>query len=193
MDAQTAGRTGATGGSGATIGPAGRPTALLPLSHLVRISAYWLGLTAIDGAVGRYVQERLTFGDLVAPTGIGEATALITAGGTIVAVLVQPTVGTISDYTVSRFGRRKPYIIVGSILDVAFLAGLRPVGLRANLAVFIDRCRNARQVKASRHDSSQRRQLRLPRPLKSADVLLHCRVMYAEAARDFTLRYSFDM
>ena len=29
-----------------------RPTALLPIGHLVRISLYWLGLTAIDGAVG---------------------------------------------------------------------------------------------------------------------------------------------
>ena len=48
-----------------------RPTALLPLTHLIRISLYWLGLTAIDGAVGRFVQDRLNFGDLVAPTQIG--------------------------------------------------------------------------------------------------------------------------
>jgi MFS family permease len=137
MDAQTAGRTGATGGSGATIGPAGRPTALLPLSHLVRISAYWLGLTAIDGAVGRYVQERLTFGDLVAPTGIGEATALITAGGTIVAVLVQPTVGSLSDYATTRWGRRKPFIVVGSLLDLVFLLGIATANSVVALAAMI--------------------------------------------------------
>ena len=30
----------------------------------------------------------------------------------------------ISDYTVTRWGRRKPYIVVGSLLDVVFLAGI---------------------------------------------------------------------
>ena len=37
----------------------GRPTALLPVGHLIRISLYWLGLTAIDGAVGLFIQNRL--------------------------------------------------------------------------------------------------------------------------------------
>ena len=32
-----------------------RPTTLLPASHLLRISAYWLGLTAIDSAVRKPV------------------------------------------------------------------------------------------------------------------------------------------
>ena len=42
----------------------------------------------------------------------------------IVAVAVQPTVGSISDYTISRWGRRKPYIAIGSVLDVVFLIGI---------------------------------------------------------------------
>jgi MFS family permease len=37
---------------------------------------------------------------------------------------VQPTVGAISDYTVSRWGRRKPYIAIGAVLDVVFLVGI---------------------------------------------------------------------
>ena len=32
-----------------------RPTALLPIAQLLRISLYWLGLTAIDAAVGLFV------------------------------------------------------------------------------------------------------------------------------------------
>ena len=39
------------------------------------------------------------------------------------AVAVQPTVATISDYTISRWGRRKPYIFIGALLDVVFLYG----------------------------------------------------------------------
>src|SRR4029079_12440359 len=37
---------------------------------------------------------------------------------------VQPTVGSISDYTITRWGRRKPYIAIGSVLDVIFLIGI---------------------------------------------------------------------
>ena len=44
-----------------------RPTATLPIGHLLRISLYWLGLTAIDGAVGLFIQNRLKFGPF-APT-----------------------------------------------------------------------------------------------------------------------------
>ena len=36
-----------------------RPTALLPIPQLVRISLYWLGLTAIDAAVGLFITNRL--------------------------------------------------------------------------------------------------------------------------------------
>ena len=42
----------------------------------------------------------------------------------LIAVLVQPIAGSISDYTISRFGRRKPYILVGTLLDVVFLIGI---------------------------------------------------------------------
>ena len=44
--------------------------------------------------------------------------------GAIVGILIQPTVGYISDYTVSRWGRRKPYIVFGSLLDAVFLLGI---------------------------------------------------------------------
>lgn len=116
---------------------AGRPTALLPLTHLVRISLYWLGLTAIDGAVGRFVQDRLNFGDLVAPTGIGTAMTIITLGGTLIAIVVQPTVGSMSDYAVSRWGRRKPFIVAGSLIDLVFLLGIATANSVLALAAFI--------------------------------------------------------
>src|SRR6185437_3051179 len=40
------------------------------------------------------------------------------------AIVVQPTIGSISDYTMSRWGRRKPYILIGASLDVVFLLGI---------------------------------------------------------------------
>ena len=50
--------------------------------------------------------------------------AIIMLAGAVAPILIQPTVGVISDYTITRWGRRKPYIVIGSLLDVVFLAGI---------------------------------------------------------------------
>jgi MFS family permease len=102
----------------------GRPMASLPIGHLIRISLYWLGLTAIDGAVGLFVQNRLNFGGFADPLEVGRISFLISIPVAVLSIIIQPTVGAISDYTVSRWGRRKPYIVFGSVLDVVFLAGI---------------------------------------------------------------------
>ena len=102
-----------------------RPTLTLPLGHLIRISLYWLGLTAIDGAVGLFIQNRVNFGPFaVDPLEVGRVLFLLSIPVALISILVQPTVGSISDYTVSRWGRRKPYIVIGSVLDVVFLVGI---------------------------------------------------------------------
>ena len=103
---------------------AARPTALLPLSNLVQISAFWLGLTAIDSAWSLFVQLRLTYSDLRGDVGLGLASAIVAVGGGLVSIAVQPTVGSISDYTRSRWGRRKPWIVFGSLLNIVFLVGI---------------------------------------------------------------------
>ena len=62
---------------------------------------------------------------------------MLQVAGLIIAVLVQPTVGTLSDYTVSRFGRRKPYIAVGTVLDLVFLVGLATSNTVLAVAAFV--------------------------------------------------------
>jgi MFS family permease len=113
------------GDPSASEGVSVRPTTILPLGQLVRISLYWLGLTAIDGAVGLFNQNRLNFGPFAPdPLEIGRITFLISIPVAVISILIQPTAGSISDYTVSRWGRRKPYIVIGSLLDLVFLAGI---------------------------------------------------------------------
>lgn len=51
----------------------------------------------------------------------GLALGAITLAGVVTAIIVQPTVGAISDYAVTRWGRRKPFIVIGSLLDIVFL------------------------------------------------------------------------
>ena len=56
-----------------------RPTADLPIGHLVRISLYWLGLTAIDGAVGVFTQNRLNFDGFAPELEVGRIGVVSTA------------------------------------------------------------------------------------------------------------------
>jgi MFS family permease len=101
----------------------GRPTMPLPMAQLVQLSLYWFGISAIWGGLHNVIlQERMT--DLVSVTEVGRALGLVTVAGVIMAIIVQPTVGSISDYTISRWGRRKPYIAIGATLDVVFLVGI---------------------------------------------------------------------
>jgi MFS family permease len=103
--------------------PEERPEAALPLAQLLQISIYWFGISAIWGGLHNVIlQERM--GLLVAHEEVGRALGVMEFAGVVIAILVQPTVGTISDYTITRWGRRKPYIAIGAALDVLFLLGL---------------------------------------------------------------------
>ena len=111
--------------AGAAVAPAaeiGRPTERLPLLQLLQLSVYWFGISAIWGGWEVIGQARMD--DIVGKEFAGRALALMDLAGAVVALLVQPTVGSISDYTMSRWGRRKPYIAIGATLDVIFLIGL---------------------------------------------------------------------
>jgi MFS family permease len=114
----------------------GRPTLLLPLRQLVQLSIYWFGINAIWGAIdGVILQARME--SFVGVGNAGIALAIAKLGGVIVAILVQPTVGSISDYTMSRWGRRKPYIAIGASLDVLFLIGIATSNVFLALVAFL--------------------------------------------------------
>jgi MFS family permease len=114
-----------------------RPTPDLPIGALVRISAFWLGLTSIDAVVNATIQARLEYDNLVAPGTEGMALAFIAVVTFVFSVAVQPTVGSISDYTTTRWGRRKPYIVVGALLDVVFLLGIATANSLLAITAFV--------------------------------------------------------
>jgi MFS family permease len=119
-----------------------RPTARLSPRDLFQISVYWLAINALWGGIdlillpylmSQFVcagapdqtcvgHERAIFGGVVVSKEI--ALSIIAFAGAFVAMLVQPVVAATSDYTITRWGRRKPYIFIGTLLDVVFLAGL---------------------------------------------------------------------
>jgi MFS family permease len=114
----------------------GRPTRALPLLHLLNLSVYWAGLNAVWGGLGFVVypaRMSATYGEAWGPTVV----TLFETIPVLFAVLVQPTVATISDYTMSRWGRRKPYILIGAILDVLFLWGFASTNYLVVMFAFI--------------------------------------------------------
>jgi MFS family permease len=115
----------------------GRPTRRLPNRELIRISLYWLGLSSIFAGLSFILAGRLEFTGLVEKADAGRTLFLISISGAIIAVIVQPTIGSISDYTISRWGRRKPYIFIGSVLDLVFLVGIAYSNSLIAIAAFI--------------------------------------------------------
>ena len=115
----------------------GRPTRLMPVTHLVRISLYWLGISTVWSGILYIVNGRLQFTGLVPKGSEGIGGLQIAVVGMVIAIVVQPTVGTISDYTMSRWGRRKPYIFIGASLDLVFLAGVATSNSIAAIAAFV--------------------------------------------------------
>jgi MFS family permease len=99
-----------------------RPTVRLPLRQLFQLSVYWFGINAIMGGLGIVVQKQVP---LFVPAPWDAVAIVVQSVLTmLMAAAIQPTIGTISDYTISRWGRRKPFIAIGATLDVLFLIGL---------------------------------------------------------------------
>ena len=112
-----------------------RPTATLPLRQLFQLSFYWLGINTIMGGLGVVVQTRIPA--LVPAPWDGPAIALQSVLTMLMAAAIQPTIGALSDYTISRWGRRKPYIAIGATLDVLFLIGIGLSNSYITLVVFL--------------------------------------------------------
>jgi MFS family permease len=101
---------------------AGRPTTPLPFVHLLNLSVYWAGLNAVWAGLG-FVVYPTRFSEMFGAAYAPVYQTLFETIPVLFAMIVQPTVATISDYTVTRWGRRKPYIVIGAVLDVVFLWG----------------------------------------------------------------------
>jgi len=96
----------------------------LPLWQLVTLSIYWFGIVIIWGGLNKIILPAMIADQPGGAENLGILLAILVTVGVIAPIVIQPTVGMISDYTVTRWGRRKPYIFVGALLDVVFLFGI---------------------------------------------------------------------
>jgi MFS family permease len=95
------------------------------LSHLdfVLLAIYWIAIGYLWQSLGTLILPDLVQ-QLVGPNDKGKALSLLEGIGTLMAVVWQPMMGAVSDRSRSRFGRRRPFIVGGTLGDVVFLIGI---------------------------------------------------------------------
>jgi MFS family permease len=87
----------------------------------ITYNLYWLGLNMATGSLTPVVLPFVVVqfvGDAVKGTYLG----VLRSAGLLVAILVQPVAGLLSDRSTLRMGRRRPFIVIGTLLDLGFLA-----------------------------------------------------------------------
>jgi MFS family permease len=84
------------------------------------ISLMWLGISYLWGGVNGVILPNLN--SRFIDDGIkGSSLGIITAAGMVVAIIVQPAAGALSDINRSAWGRRRPFILAGGVTVVLVL------------------------------------------------------------------------
>jgi MFS family permease len=100
-----------------------RPRTSLRLGQLIQISVFWFATNAMWGGWEIFQQKRaIQLLGSEQEAGLGLAVMELLAMP--VGALAMPIMGSISDYTTTRWGRRKPYILVGSTMSLLALVSL---------------------------------------------------------------------
>ena len=103
----------------------------------VKITIFGFALAALWSSLHSIVLP-LRLLDMVAETEKNTRLGLLTFVGLLLAMIVQPIAGAISDRYGFKWGRRRPYILIGSLLGILLLPG---IGLfQSYIALFIIYC-----------------------------------------------------
>ena len=87
------------------------------------INLFWLGMNIRNTAVGSIFVPFLV-AQYAPADWKNTALSAISTAGLIIAMLVPPIAGLFSDRSTSRFGRRRPFILIGTLLDLVFLVAI---------------------------------------------------------------------
>ena len=99
------------------------------------LSLYWVAIGYLWTSLGGLILPDMII-QLVGREHEGFALGVLEAVGSLMAVVWQPIAGALSDRTSSRFGRRRPFIVAGTIGDVLFLIGLALSGTFGLVLIF---------------------------------------------------------
>lgn len=99
----------------------------LNMAQLLTLNAYWVGLSFMWNSIHPILLPAILLNyvpDAKKNTYLG----LLTFVGLIIAMIVQPISGALSDGWKSRFGRRRPLAVLGTLFDFLFLSVLAWAG-----------------------------------------------------------------
>ena len=99
----------------------------LKLPQLLVLNAYWIGLSFMWNALHPIILPAVLL-NYVPDEKKNTYLGLLTFTGLLIAMLVQPLSGALSDGWKSRFGRRRPLIVAGTLFDFVFLSVLAWTG-----------------------------------------------------------------
>ena len=95
----------------------------LSLPKLLVLNAYWVGLSFMWNALHPIILPAVLL-NYVADAKKNTYLGLLTFLGLVLAMVIQPLSGALSDGWKSRYGRRRPMIVFGTLFDFVFLAVL---------------------------------------------------------------------
>jgi Na+/melibiose symporter-like transporter len=117
--------------------PPGKATARLSTFYLLKISVFGFAVSALWNCLHSIILPLTVLrhtGDSSKNTVLG----FVTFFGLVLAMYVQPAAGSISDRSHFRWGRRRPYILMGTLLTLISLPGI--AFNRGLLLVFLAYC-----------------------------------------------------
>jgi MFS family permease len=107
----------------------------MPRARLIALSVYWVAIGYLWQGLHTLILPDLVL-QLVGETYKGTALSLLENLGLLMATVWQPVAGAISDHTSTRWGRRHPFILGGTLADIPFLLGIALSGSYWLVAVF---------------------------------------------------------
>jgi MFS family permease len=108
----------------------------LSLGDHLAISCFWLAYNFHWGALlGIVLPHQIAA--LVGDAQKELYNGLIPALGAALSLVLTPIAGALSDRSRSRFGRRRPYIALGTLINVVFLLFLAAIGSTGGIALFV--------------------------------------------------------
>lgn len=94
-----------------------------PFFEIINLNMYWLGLSFMWSSLHVIILPAVLL-HMVPDSQKNTYLGLLTFGGLVIAMIVQPISGALSDGWTSRWGRRRPLIGLGTAFDFIFLACL---------------------------------------------------------------------
>ena len=108
----------------------------LSLARQLFLSCYWFAYNVQWGALLAIVLPS-QIASVVGERHKELYNGLIPPAGALISLVLTPLAGALSDRSRSRFGRRRPFLVVGTLLNALFMLGLAGFGKGSSIGLYL--------------------------------------------------------